>query len=432
MNWKKWTIIAVIALFVVVNFYLIFKKDSEVARSKYIDEWRTVKEQKLVLSKHKAGVVTPAEEENVYFQSGSGDFEQFLVKEGEEVHPGTPLFEYSPQNIETTIQQFEAEITKLENERDAIEDNIDDLEKIERNLSKKKKDQEEDTSNKEVVASTILAQIYEKELQLSRVEAEIERLEDLVSISDDHLDGLTINSTISGVVKKISHDLQNPVVTITSTEQQIKGILEEEEVLEIEEGMKVIITSKTLKNKLESTISKVAVNPEQEPRVDTNSEYEFVVEFDDTAPEIGEMDEADEETDAELDENTDNQAEEDAEDPATQIFTGSHVDIKIITKEVEDALTLPEGAIRHSNIYVLKNNGTIEKRKAKTGIKVNGVYEMTSKVEKGELVLLHPSKIKNKTAFFTPIEVSKLKKKDLQEMRKKEILKYLGRGILSN
>lgn len=397
MNWKKWTTLAVIALFVVANFFLIFKKDSEVARSKYINEWRTVKEQKLVLSKHKAGVVTPVEEEHVYFQSGAGDFEQFLVKEGEEVDPGTPLFEYSPKSIEASIKQLEAEITKLENERDAIEDNIDDLEKVERDLSKKK-DQEENTSNKEAMASTIKAQIYEKELQLSRVEGEIERLEELVSISDDSLDSLTVSSNIAGVVKKISHDLGNPVVTITSTEQQIKGILEEEEVLEIEEGMKVIITSKTLKNKLEGTIAKVAVNPEQEPRVDTESEYEFVVEFDATDLDMDDATEAEdvqadgaEEADKEIaeqnknatDENEDKKAVE-TEDITSKIFTGAHVDVKIITKEVDDALTLPAGTIRNGYVYVLKPNGTIEKRKVKTGIKVNGIYEITGKIENGE------------------------------------------------
>ncbi|MDQ0154265.1 hypothetical protein [Robertmurraya andreesenii] len=439
MNWKKWSVVGMIALFVVVNFFLIFKKDSEVARSKYINDWRTVKEQNLVLTKQKEGVVTPAEEENVYFQNGMGDFGEFLVTEGEEIHSGTPLFEYSPKNVEATIKKLEAEVTKLKNDRDAIKENISRLEKIRSDLSKKK-EKEEDTSNKDAIDSTIKAQIYEKESQLSRVEGEIERLEELVSISEDDLDGLKVSSTISGVVKKISHDLQNPVMTITSSKQQIKGLLDEEEILEVEEGMKVIISSKTLKNKLEGVIAKIAVNPEQEPQVHVNSQYEFVVEFaevgDDAFADKNDATEAEETKEDKSDQNR-NVTDEDeeaveTEDIPSKVFNGAHVDLKIVIKEVEDARTLPADTIRNGYIYALKQNGKIEKRKIKTGIMVNGIYEITENVEKGELVLNNPSNIKNKTAFFTPIEVSKVKKKDLQGMRKKEILKYLGQGLLSN
>lgn len=423
MNWKKWTIIACIALFVAVNFYLIFKKDSEVARSKYINEWRTVTEQDLVLTKEKEGVVVPAEEEYVYFQNGAGDFERFLVSEGEEVHPGTPLFEYSPQNFEAAIQQFEAEITKLENDVDAIEDNIDSLKKLERDLSRKPANDEEETqSNKEAIASTIQAQIYEKEMELSRVEGEIERLEGLISISDDRLESLTINSTISGFVKKINHDLQNPVVTITSTDQQIKGIVEEEELFEIEEGMKVAITSKM--DKFDGMIESIAVNPEHDPHVDVKSEYEFVVSFEEITDEFDDGINEDIDEDEIFD-------EEIPEDPTSKMFTGTHVELKIITNEVEDALTLPKETIRKGTIYVLNGNGKIEKRKIETGLKVNGIYEIIGEVNEGEFVLHNPTNLKNKTAFFTPLELSKIKKKDLQEMRKKDILRYLGRGLLN-
>lgn len=397
MNWKKWTFIIIILLFVVANFYLIFKKDSEVARLTYIKDWQAVKEQNLVLSKKKEGVVAPADEEHIYFQFGAGDFEQFLVKEGEEVVVGTPLFEYSPRDLEATIQQYEAEIPRLELERDAIQDNIDHLEMIKDDLS------DEDVANK-AVASTIDAQIYEKESQLARMDGEIGKFEDLISIANTTLGSLSVASTIKGVVKEISHDLQNPVVTITSTDQLAKGLLEEDELLEIEEGMKVIITLKT--GKLEGTISKVAVNPEENPQVDKKSQYAFMVEF----AEEGEGEE---------------------EESDVQVFPGAHVDLKIITKEVENALILPGKAIRGGNIYVLKTDGTVEKRPVETGIEVGKVVEITSEVEEGELVVSDPSNLKNKIAFFTPVEVSKIKKSNFQELGKKEMFRYLGRGLLS-
>lgn len=404
MNWKKWTIITVILLLITVNFTLIFLKDSKVARSKYIDEWRSIQEQNLTLSKQKEGVVAPSEVEHVYFQKGIGDFERFLVQEGEEVQPGTPLFEYIPQNMDMIITQYEAEITKLQKEQAALEDNIDSLRDLERELTRTI-DEEEVGSSQESTAN-IQAQIFEKEYQLRSVEGDIERLGELVSMAENPKDSLIVHSVISGVVKEIRHDLENPVVTITSSEQQIRGFLEEEEMLEINEGMKVNIASKALKNKFEGYITKIAVNPEQEPQVGVKGQYEFVVEFDGV--------------------------EETGSNESAMFFTGAQVDLEIITKEVEDALTLPKGTIKNGSIYVLMNNGKIEKRKVETGIKVSGIYEIEGGVEAGELVVHYPSNIKDNTHFFTPIEMNKLEKKSLTEMRKKDILKYWGRGLLSN
>lgn len=423
MSWKKWTTIAVISALIITNFYLIFKKDSKIARAEYINEWRTAKEQNLVQSKGKPGVIAPVEEEYVYYQNGLGDFEQFLVKKGDEIQSGTPLFEYSSKSIEGVIEQYEAEISKLETEQDALEDNIDDLEKLEKSLSAKK--DEEGKLTHEAAASSVEAQIYEKELQLSRVEAEIEKLEDLVSISDTSLGEMMVESTISGTVKDISHDLQNPVVTIASSEQHVVGMLEEKEVQEIQEGMKAIIYGSF--GKKEGIISKVDVLPEQDVHVSAESQYQFTVDFQEESE-----DEADTQSDLQEDqteEETDTQSNEVAEEPT--LITGTHVELKIITHEVEDALTLPETAIHRGNIYVLKGDGTIEKRPVETGLEVNGIHEITSDLEAGEYVIKEPRTIKNKTDFFTPVEISKMKKKDFKDMRKKEIFRYIGRGFLS-
>lgn len=422
MNWKKWTIIIFIAFFVAVNFYLIFKKDSEIARSKYIDEWRLVQRQNLVLTTERAGVVTPAQEEYVYFQHGAGEFEQFFVKKGDEVSSGTPLFSYSPRDFEAAIEQFEAEIKRLQLEQEALEDNISSLESIEMSLSTAVKDEEENFTSQATV-SNIEAQIYEKELHLSRIEAEIDKYEELISNSRNHLGTLTVESPISGTVKEISHELQNPVVTIISSDQHVKGILEEEDLLEIEEGMEVIVTGSF--GKKDGVIAKVASTPEADPKVGAKSEYEYIVEFEEGLDEESENDE-----EASTEENG-KEGEVEEDDSEQAIYTGSHVSVKMIKKEVEDALTLPNETNRLGNIYVLKGDGTIEKRQVQTGIKVNGVYEITSEAEEGELVIYEPTNIRNNTTFFTPIEFSEMRKGDLKKLGKKEIFKSVGRGLLS-
>lgn len=419
MNGKKWTAIIFIALFVAVNVYLILMKDSEIARSEYIHEWRTVQKQNLVLSTERAGVVAPAEEEYVYFQQGAGDFEQFFVKVGDQVSTGTPLFEYSPRNLEATIEQFEAEITKLQSEQFGLQENIRNLESIEQSLRQVEVEEEENEnlSNK-AVASTIEAQIYEKELQLSRIEAEMDKFEELIANSNSHLGSLTVESPITGMVKEISHNLQNPVVTITSTDQHVKGLLAEEDLQEIQEGMKAIVSGSF--GKMDGVISKVSVTPEDDPQVGVKSEYEFVVQ----------LQEPEENVTEDLSEENLNETETEEASQAT-IYTGSHVSVKIITEEVVDALTLPRETNRLGEIYVLKSNGTIEKRPVQMGITINGVYEITSEAEEGELVVYEPTRIRNNISFFTPLDLSHMSTQELKEMDKTEILKYLGRGLLS-
>jgi len=105
--------------------------------------------------------------------------------------------------------------------------------------------------------------------------------------------------------------------------------------------------------------------------------------------------------------------------------------VKMIKKVVEDALTLPNETNRLGNIYVLKGDGTIEKRQVQTGIKLNDVYEITSDAEEGELVIYEPTNIRNNTTFFTPLEFSEMRKSALKKLGKKEIFKSVGRGLLS-
>lgn len=390
MKRKKTILLSLICLFVVANLYLIFKKDSEVKRMEYIDEWVAVKGQSLTQSKNKEGVVIPSDVEHVYL---SGELQQFLVKEGEKVEAGTPLLEYSSRDTEDAVKGYKAELAKLEIGRDAIQANIEQLEELEAGLSTEK-----DESNA-AMASSVQAQIYEKELQLSQLEGEMAKYEELVANGDERLSSLTVSSSISGVVKEINQDLKNPVMTIVSNEKQLEGALNEKEAQQMEEGMKVFVTSNAFKGKVEGVISEVAAYPSAEPDVDKESRYRFTVMFN--------------------------------EQPETDLLTGSHVLAKIITKEVVDALTLPASVVRDKSAFVLKSNGTIEKREVKTGLHIGKIVEMKSGVELDELVVRDPGKINNDTAFYTPISMKKLEKTTLQQMPKTEILLHLARGILT-
>lgn len=399
MSWKKWTVILVGALFMIGNLYLIYKKDSEIKRLSYVDSWTTVKEQNLVESHTDKGLTKPVEEEYIYYEENTGDFEAFLVKEGEQVEENTPILELSSVNIDAAISQKELEISKLEDEITALEDNIDSLDDLLSDIESSTT--EENQSSNTIMANSLEIEIYEKELQLSRLEAELNKQETILASFDGNLSSLTINSKISGTVKEIRQDLNNPIVTITSNDVQVEATLTEEEIATIEEGMKVFVTSKLQKDKIEGTIASISTLPKNEPKEGKETEYTYQIQL--------------------------------SEQP--QIPLGSNVDLKIITNELNDALTVTTEAIKEkqaqSYMYVMMANGMVERRQIETGLQLNHVKEVKANAEEGEKVVLNANTLKNKTKFYTSLQPKKLKKKDFKEMGKRKALKTALKGLVS-
>jgi HlyD family secretion protein len=401
MNWKKWTVILVSTLFIIGNFYLIYKKDSEIKRISYVDSWASVKEQNLVESQSDDGLITPVEEEYIYYEEHTGDFNAFLVKEDDQVEENTPILELSSVNMDAAINQKELEIQKLEDEISALEDNIDSLDgllsDIESSIT------EENQSSNTIMANSLEIEIYEKELQLSRLEAELDKQETILASIDEGLSSLTISSKIAGTVKEIRNDLNNPIVTIASNNLQVEATLSEKELSIFEEGMKVIITSDLYKDKLEGTIISISNLPKNEPSEKKETQYAYKVELN--------------------------------EQPDTSIPYGSNVGLKIITNEVQDALTISKKAIKDrgdkSYIYVLLSNGRIERREIITGLHLNHVIEIKSNVDEGEKLVVTSNTLKNKTKFFTSLQPKKLTKKAFQEIGKRNALKTALKGFVS-
>lgn len=401
MNWKKWTVILVGTLFMIGNLYLILNKDSEINRISYVDTWTSVKVQNLVESKTDKGLITPIEEEYIYYEKNTGDFKSFLVKKGDLVEENTPILELSSVNVDAAIAQKELEISKLEDEIDALEDNIDNLDDLLRDIESATT--EENESSNTIMANSLEIEIYEKELQLSRLEAELDKEEEQLQSIDSSLSNLTINSTISGKVKEIQQNLNNPVVIITSNDLQIEATLSEKEMAIFEEGMKVYVTSHLQKDKLEGTISNISMLPKSEPKENKETQYTYSIQLD--------------------------------VQPETPFPLGSHVDLKIITNEVNDALTISTKAIREkgteSYIYVLLANGTIERRSIETGIELNQVKEIKTNAEKDEKVVLSANTLKDKAEFYTSLHPKKLSASTFKEMGKRNALKTALKGFVT-
>ncbi|PAE25753.1 efflux RND transporter periplasmic adaptor subunit [Bacillus sp. 7894-2] len=403
MTWKVRLLVIGGTLFLACNIALIFWKSDKISRTYYIDEWTAVKKQDLLETMPAKGVLTPKEEQHLYYENTTGTFKSFLVEKGDEVQPGTGLFEYSPDDIALTKENFQIEKEKLEREQISIESHIRDLESTQRTLALTPAEEDEPNPNAYMI-QTIERDIEEKELQISRLESEIQKYDDMIYAADESLSNLTVESEIAGTVKSIKNDLTNPVVTIISNEQKVEGVFTEQEIHKATEGMKVYIIPKGSNKKIDGTLEKILNYPTSEPHAETESRYEFTIAMNET--------------------------------PEFESFHGEHVDLRIVTNEVENTLTIPAQAVKREKkgayTYAIQQNGRLERKVIETGLKIGQTQEVKEGVEKGELVLLdRPPFLKSGFPFATPMEPAKLKKKDVKDLRKKDMLKYAARGFLS-
>jgi HlyD family secretion protein len=402
-KWQRGVLIALIIVFITGNLFFILKKDSKIDRAAFIESWRAAKKEDLAQTFHTSGVVAPLEEHHFYFDRKTGMFDQFLVKEGEMVASGTPLFEYTTSDIEAEVEKLEIEKEKIENQISSLEDHISQLEDYRDSLTF---DEEEKLSEKSIL-SGIERDIYEKELERDLLQQEVDKYEAQLSALDNQSGKMTVVSDLDGVVKKVREDLKNPVVTVASAEPSVKGTFSEEEMKKVSSGMKVFLSSGFFKKRAEGTLQEVREIPEGEPSVEKASRYPFTVQFD-------------------------------TEDGVEPPLIGSHVDVTVVTKEVNGAVTVPSNVLvkekAGSFIWILNGSGKLEKRKVSVGMKVNGKSEIKEGLENGELVIMNPKAIQKGEgpSFITPLKLEDISKKELKKLKKEEIWKPILKGFLSS
>lgn len=406
---KKKTAILLSAgiLFVSGNLYLALKDDSKAVRSSYINSWGKIGKETLTETLHAEGVVTPAEEHHVYYDPNSSEFKSFLVKEGDEVDTGTPLFEYSSDNIDKELARLEAEKDQLETEATLLDEQIQQLSYLQ-TVSASTSDNSvpvsgsgtSGSSSNDLMAVSIEKEIYDKELEKSRVEAEIEKYDDLID-SYDGSDQLEISSEVAGSVKKINYELNNPIVTIISDTPNVEGTFSERDLKNVQEGMEVYVKSDTFKGTIGGTLTTIAQHPESDPSVKKESHFPFEVELE-------------------------------LEDE--KIVHGTHVDVSVVTNQVVNAAVVPERSVdkgkKNSYIYVLNEVGKVEKRKIKKGLQIGGKTEVKKGAKPGELVVRQPENVqKADSPFFSKLNLGSLAKKTFKEEGKRSLFKHIMVGF---
>ncbi|MCY9141809.1 efflux RND transporter periplasmic adaptor subunit [Peribacillus frigoritolerans] len=414
----KWKIAAVSIASIVlitVNLYLIEKKESKVERTVFVENWIKVKKDTITDTIQTNGVIKPVEEYDIYFDSKNNDFKKFLVKEGDAITAGSSLFEYTTTELDALKANLEAEKTAAEGEIAGIEEYIGKLrsyqgtvtsepeaaidESVEKNLNI-----DITTSSSDLIKSNIEQEMYKQELEKNRLDEKVKMLDAKLSSIEEQSSAIVTTSEADGVVKNINKNLNNPIISIVSTNMAIEGDFSEEEMKKAEVGMTIKASSSDSKKALKGTIGRIHSYPAEEPTLKKDNRFPF-------------------------------QALIEPEGEETEpLLVGSKVNLTVITNEKAGVPSIPIEAVQYQKqpyIYKLTNKGHVDKHYITKGLKAEGKQEIIKGPSVGDVILLEPNAaVKNHSYFITPIQFEKVKVGTYKKFTSREKVRYLLLGIL--
>ncbi|MFU8692165.1 efflux RND transporter periplasmic adaptor subunit [Rossellomorea sp. FS2] len=399
----RYSIVTVSLVFVGVNTYLIEKADSRVEREVRINHWELSRQETLRKMLYKPGVVIPEEDQYLYFNDESATFKKFLVKEGEQIKSGAPLYEYEVTDQFQQRDVLKSEVEKLEEDASNVKDSISELSKLISSLPSPSSDEKDAPIEAGALQSEydIKREMVSKQLEADQLENQIKSLERQIAAIDSYETTLTVESSVSGTVKSLSHEIQNPLITIASDSTVVTTDLTEKEVDEVKENLNVRVKHDGKKS-LEGIITKVDRLPKADPHLKTESLYPAEVQVQEA-----------------------------------QWRPGQHVSLSIIMEEAKDAVTVPVSAIEkvddQSYLWMMMKNGTVKKRKIETGLEVDGRQAITSGVKAGEMYVEEPDEIaslKDQERFITALDWRRLKIRDFKTLDRADVYTNLMLGIL--
>ncbi|MBT2617805.1 MULTISPECIES: efflux RND transporter periplasmic adaptor subunit [unclassified Bacillus (in: firmicutes)] len=414
----KWKIAAVSIASIVlitVNLYLIEKKESKVERTVFVENWTKVKKDTITDTIQTNGVIKPVEEYDIYFDAKNNDFKKFLVKEGDAITAGSSLFEYATTELDALKANLEAEKTAVEGEIAGIEEYIGKLrsyqgtvtseseaaiaESVDKNLNI-----DITTSSSDLIKSNIEQEMYKQELEKNRLDEKVKMLDAKLSSIEEQSSAIVTTSEADGVVKNINENLNNPIISIVSTNMAIEGDFSEEEMKKAEVGMTIKASSSDSKKALKGKIGRIHSYPAEEPTLKKDNRFPFQALIEPKGEET------------------------------EPLLVGSKVNLTVITNEKAGVPSIPIEAVQYQKqpyIYKLTNKGHVDKHYITKGLKAEGKQEIIKGPSVGDVILLKPNvAVKNHSYFITPIQFEKVKAGTYKKFTSREKVRYLLLGIL--
>jgi len=197
---KKWIIIGVIALIVIVaavNIFVMQGKKKGTANTDAVS-FEKVTERKLNNTKLISGQVKPGNIESFYADPTKGKVKDIAVKEGQEVEKGTKLFSYDNEEINLQMKQADLDQKMADMRYDQGKKKIDSLKK---EIKKAK-----DSGAGKEITDPMEEQVSELEMAQKTTDLEKEKGKLQKEELNKKQKELTIYSNFTGVVQKLDKD----------------------------------------------------------------------------------------------------------------------------------------------------------------------------------------------------------------------------------
>ncbi len=241
MRKKVWITIAVVAIFIglfSVNVLVNARSDNPTVKVTNLKEMEI--SNKIMIS----GTLKLAEEQTIYYNPEKGDVDEILVKEGDDVAQGTPLFTYKNSQLLLDQKQNKLQQESADLELNSLKKQLNNV----INLLKEDKENEELKSERNQL-----------ELQVKQANIEIEKLKLEKETIAGKIADLHVKSTINGKVVEINEDAaavsnqmeSKPFIRIGSLNQMIvEGLISEYDSLRIQEGQTVTLKSEVVPDQI--------------------------------------------------------------------------------------------------------------------------------------------------------------------------------------
>lgn len=183
-----------------------------------------------------SGVVEPQKTVDINVDS-ERTVKEILVKVGDTVEEGTPLFTYDTEDVSLELEQAKLELENQDHEINNYRNQIAELDK------ERKEAQEGEKFEYTTQIQTLETNIRQAEYEKSSKKLEMEKLQ-------KKIDNSQVFSTASGVIKSMNDgqsqdDSQSAFISILSTgTYRVKGVANEQNVGMIPKGAAVIVRSR--------------------------------------------------------------------------------------------------------------------------------------------------------------------------------------------
>jgi multidrug efflux pump subunit AcrA (membrane-fusion protein) len=399
---KKWiwsSITLFCLCFVLGNAYLLQKYEDDVHRVVSVEEFTKPMEGDIRNLIHKEGVVTSSSEQIVSYSRELGMIDEVFVKEGDQVHVGSQLFEYQSADLDRLKLQLELKRDIAEAEVSKVRKDIIALNSIKSPSSTTLTDEQKDAA--EANALVIKSQVSELELREALLELDIEDYDNQLELIETEEASKIVQSSIEGIVKNVNLSNQNEMITILGYPFVVQGHLSENDSKAVKVGQKVYITEGN--QRIEGTIDRISQFPIDTPSLEKESLFPFTVVV----------------TEIEVE----------------QLPFGHHLGMAIVEAESENTTLVQTKSVFRlddgkGKLFVA-NNGKLKEVKVELGLIEEKKLEILDGLQGTELLVLEPTnKMKNGIPFVLPLQELKLNKNELDEMGKRRVASTILKGLV--